>query len=133
MLVEAPKSTSLSARIQNCPSHGAANLRRKANVKAWRYLFAGEFPNHTLGPCCPNSDGAWHGSELGLIFGTTESRGQGKDTDNEKKLAKTLRDVWSGFAKDPVNGLEKMDWPVYDAKSKSNSKWRCVTFANSKP
>jgi hypothetical protein len=112
---------SVQARIQNCPSHAAANLRRQTNVKVWRYLFAGEFPNHTLGPCCPNAQGAWHGAELGLIFGTVESRGQGKDTKNGKQLAKILRDAWSTFAKDPVNGLEKMGWPVYNPESESLS------------
>jgi carboxylesterase type B len=79
---------------------------------------SGEFPNHTLGPCCPNAEGAWHGYELGLIFGTTESRGQGKDTENEKKLAIKLREAWSTFAKDPVSGLERLGWPVYDPNSK---------------
>jgi hypothetical protein len=53
-----------------------------------------------------------------LIFGTTELKNKGLDTPNEKKLAKTMRDAWTGFAKDPVHGLEKLGWPVYDTSSK---------------
>jgi cholinesterase len=109
------KPDSIQARIQNCPSHADAELRRKAGVKAWRYLYSGEFPNHTLGPCCPDAEGAWHGAEIGQIFGTVESRGQGKNTAAEERLAKSMREAWTAFAKDPENGLSKLVWPVYDS------------------
>lgn len=109
---------SLSSKLSNCPSHLAALIRRKANVPAWRYIYAGQFPNQSLGPCCPNATGAWHGSEIALIFGTTNLKKKGEDTAEETKLGKTLREAWTGFAKDPVHGLHKMGWPLYDASSK---------------
>ena len=96
----------------------AAKVRRDAGVPAWRYLYAGEFPNNSLGPCCPDSRGAWHGSEIALIFGTTEVKGQGSDTPNEKTLAFAMRNAWTNFAKDPAHGLEKLGWPSYDPSSK---------------
>jgi carboxylesterase type B len=107
---------SLSSSIFNCPSHIVANIRIKAGVPAWRYLYAGEFPNLSIGSLYQNLKGAWHGSELGLIFGTAETLDKGLDTANEKKLAKDLRVAWSTFAKDPVHGLEKLGWPVYNPK-----------------
>jgi cholinesterase len=115
------KAGSAAAKASNCPSDAAARLRTKVGVPAWRYLYAGEFPNHTLGPCCPDADGAWHGGELALLFGTTETRkvSKGADTANEKKLAKSLRDAWAGFAKDPVHGLEKLGWPKYGPDTES--------------
>jgi cholinesterase len=108
---------SLSSKLSNCPSHLAALVRRNANVPAWRYIYAGEFPNQSLGPCCVNATGAWHGSEIALVFGTTELKKKGEDTVEEKKLSKTLREAWTGFAKDPVHGLHKIGWPIYDASS----------------
>lgn len=32
-------------------------------------------------------------------------------------MSLTLREAWTGFAKDPVQGLLKLGWPVYDASS----------------
>ncbi|KAF2401659.1 alpha/beta-hydrolase [Trichodelitschia bisporula] len=105
---------SLSNRISGCGSGAAADVRRKLGVPAWRYLYSGSFPNNGLGPCCTAAKGAWHGAEIALIFGTTELKNKGQDTPNEAKLSKTLRDAWTGFAKDPVNGLSKLGWPRYD-------------------
>jgi cholinesterase len=58
---------------------------------------------------------------LALLFGTTETRkvSKGADTPNEKKLAKSLRDAWAAFAKDPAHGLEKLGWPLYEPDSGS--------------
>jgi cholinesterase len=92
-------------------------VRRDAGVPAWRYLYSGEFPNQSLGPCCPNSEGAWHGSEIALIFGTTEIKKEGTDTPAETKLAAEMRKAWTAFAKDPVDGLNKLGWPSYDPDS----------------
>jgi cholinesterase len=58
-----------------------------------------------------------HGSEIGLIFGTADLKGKGEDTPNQKKLGKAMREAWTGFAKDPVHGLHKLGWPIYDISS----------------
>jgi hypothetical protein len=57
---------------------------------------------------------------LALIFGTTETRKVSKisDTENERTLAKKMRDAWAAFAKDPNKGLEALGWPQYDPSSK---------------
>jgi cholinesterase len=115
------KLNSTAARGSNCASALAAKRRRDAGINAWRYVYAGEFPNNSLGPCCPNAEGAWHGSEIAIIFGTTELKNKGPDTPNEKKLAKAMQTAWATFAKDPVHGLHKLGWPFYDSSSKWSS------------
>jgi len=56
------------------------------------------------------------------LLSSSERQGSKKgreDTANEKKLAKTMRDAWAGFAKDPIHGLPKLGWPVYDSSKPS--------------
>jgi carboxylesterase type B len=111
-----------------CPSGAAAKARRDAGVPAWRYLYAATWPNQQLGSCCPNVKGAWHGSEIALIFGTTELKKKGADLPAEKELGKKMRDAWAGFAKDPDHGLEKLGWPVYDPNSKRTTEATVVVL-----
>jgi len=61
---------------------------------------------------------------LALIFGTTETRKVSKipDTQNERNLAKKMRDAWAAFAKDPNKGLEALGWPQYDPSSKCSTR-----------
>ena len=73
-----------------------------------RYRYYGVFPNQEISP----KAGAYHSSEIPLLFGTTEDTG--KDTPSETKLARNMRHAWAEFAKDPVNGLVKLGWPVYN-------------------
>ncbi|KAF1816769.1 alpha/beta-hydrolase [Eremomyces bilateralis CBS 781.70] len=110
---------SLVSLLRNCPSSAAARARRAAGVPAWRYLYAGEFPNQSLGPAFANVSGAWHGAEIALIFGNTGLGDNGPDTENETKLIKKIRAAWTGFAKDPVRGLSKLGWPQYDLQTES--------------
>jgi cholinesterase len=81
-----------------------ASVVHKAPV--WRYRWFGDFPNLII-TTNPDS-GAWHGSEIPIIWGT--------DMDIQNKVARTpaeelistfMREVWSSFAKEPVNGLTK--------------------------
>ncbi|KAF1814568.1 alpha/beta-hydrolase [Eremomyces bilateralis CBS 781.70] len=105
---------SLQARLSNCASAEAAQIRRDADVPAWRYVYSGEFPNQIIGQ---NITGAWHGAEIALIFGNTGVRGP--DTEIEKKLIKKIQSAWSGFAKDPKHGLSQLGWPLYNAQGET--------------
>jgi len=95
-----------------CGTHGAAVSYRKAGVNAWRYLYAGTWGNDS-------APGAGHGAEIALVFGTIghPKSGRAKPTPEEEKLSLKLREAWTEFAKDPVNGLTKLGWPLYDEKS----------------
>jgi cholinesterase len=72
--------------------------------------------------------GPFHGSEIGLVFGTTEyqqtffsemtnEKISYPDTAEQKSLTKMMMTAWATFAKDPENGLDRLGWPVYDEKS----------------
>jgi cholinesterase len=108
--------TSAMNTLIGCGPHAAARSRIKAGINAWRYLYSGEYPNQNIG-----FPGAWHGSEIGPVFGTTELLSRKPDTKEEIELSMKLRQAWTEFAKDPVNGLVKLGWPIYDEESKLTS------------
>jgi cholinesterase len=74
--------------------------------------------------------GAFHGSEIPLVFGSSQYQQiyyseQAKknisfpDTPEQERLVKSMMKAWSTFAKDPDNGLEKeLKYPVYNPKGK---------------
>ncbi|TID22676.1 hypothetical protein E2P81_ATG01804 [Venturia nashicola] len=114
---------SMANGVFSCPSGAAAQARTNARIKAYRYLYAGEWPNQDIAP----KVGAWHGSEVGMVFGTVEYQQQffgsmiGQkisfpNTDAQKVLEKKMMGAWAAFAKDPVSGLEKLGWPTYDER-----------------
>jgi carboxylesterase type B len=98
----------------SCSARDAALVRRKAGISAWRYRFYGEFPNTEIDP----KAGAWHGIEEFAVFGTAEFLTKIPETKEQIDLGKKVREAWSSFAKDPVNGLLTLGWPVYDDNSK---------------
>jgi cholinesterase len=87
-----------------CPPARAIEARLKAGLPAWRYRYMYANPI------------AAHGSELGVIWGTTDKikRGNKTTTAEEIALSKNVRKAWATFAKDPQEGLTKIGWPVYD-------------------
>jgi cholinesterase len=93
-----------------CGPHAAALSYRKAGVNSWRYLYSGTWGNDT-------APGAGHGAEIALVLGTIDHPTRKKSTPEESKLSLLLRQAWTTFAKDPVHGLTKLGWPLYDEKS----------------
>lgn len=93
-----------------CGPNAAALAYRKAGVNAWRYLYSGTWGNDT-------APGAGHGAEIPLIFGTIDHPSRRKSTPEEAKLSLSMREAFTTFAKDPVQGLTKLGWPLYDEKS----------------
>jgi carboxylesterase type B len=113
----APAMLGMSDAAFSCPAGYTAKVRVKAGVPAWRYRYHGEFENTRIATV--PGPGAYHSGEIPLVFGATELRpGASKDTPEEAKLSKNMRHAWAEFAKDPVNGLKKLGWPVYDESSK---------------
>jgi carboxylesterase type B len=104
-----------SDMLFTCPSADAARRRVNAGIPAWRYRYMGIWNNTALS----SDSGAYHGSEIPLIFGTSEIQPSNpKDTPEQIKLAKIMRHAWAEFAKDPEKGLTKLGWPIYDTQSK---------------
>lgn len=58
----------LGNSIFHCPSGDVAKARANNKVPVWRYQYAGDFPNLKIA----EGAGAFHGSEIGMAFGTVE-------------------------------------------------------------
>ncbi|KAH7360273.1 Alpha/Beta hydrolase protein [Rhexocercosporidium sp. MPI-PUGE-AT-0058] len=101
----------------NC---GAA-LRAKlsaAKVPTWRYRYFGDFPNLALSTV--SSSGAWHGSEIPMVFGTDlDVQNVTARTTAQEKIGDYMQGAWAAFVKDPERGLKKYGWPNYDPQSKT--------------
>lgn len=87
--------------IFTCPSAQRANISLANSLPVWRYRWFGSFPNTQL--LTNVNNGAWHGSELGVLFGTNQVATP--NTAEENAIGTQLRGMWATFAKDPVNGL----------------------------
>lgn len=111
------KLVELGRRLLNgqftCPGIAAAKARARAGVPVWTYRYAGEFPNQDLGP----GTGAWHGSEIALIFGTEKAGSGASDTVEERALSESMRTTWTGFAQHPEEAMRILGWPQFDLTS----------------
>ncbi|GLB45054.1 putative type-B carboxylesterase lipase family protein [Lyophyllum shimeji] len=88
-----------------CPTAQTANDRVQANVSVWRYEYQAVFPDISRYPGLR----AYHGSELPLVWGTSER----SRSEEEVALSKYMQGAWVAFARDPVNGLNAYGWPQY--------------------
>jgi Carboxylesterase family len=106
------KSTASENLGFTCPAGTVAAARAKAGIPTWRYRYFGVWPNNQLTP----TSGAWHGSEIGPLFGTTAIVSGEQPIPAEIELGEKMRHAWASFAKDPYNGLKRPEiaWPTYD-------------------
>jgi hypothetical protein len=94
----------------HCGPGPVATSRLIHDIPAWRYVYAGEYPNQEIG-----FDGAWHGSEIGMVFGTSEYHSRRANTPDQGVLSDTMMLAWTSFAKQPWYGLRMMGWPIYNS------------------
>lgn len=102
--------------------------RVQNGVPVWRYRYFGDFANVRLYP----GSGAYHGSDLLQIFGTAQDVSGEPNSPTEEATARYMMDAWASFARDPVRGLRRFGWPVYDPKGmrygfSCGCRWRAVT------
>jgi acetylcholinesterase len=91
-----------------CPADLTARSRHTSGAKTFRYFYSGNFSN-----IAPRLwEGAYHSSELPLIFGTS-GIARGASTAFEISLGEKMQDLYLAFATDPVNGLPSQGWPAY--------------------
>ena len=100
-----------NADVFTCPISDAAKYRSLHGVPTWRYRYHGDFYNLRL-TNDPDS-GAWHGSELPILFKTAAESSGVPDTPAEQEYSDYLQMVWAAFAKDPRHGLDKYRFPDY--------------------
>ncbi|KAJ5760300.1 Carboxylesterase type B [Penicillium odoratum] len=98
-----------------CPSGQAVRDRVAHNVPAWQARYFGDWDNLRLYP----GSGAYHGSDLPMVFGTAEKISMLPDSEAERKTSHYMASAWVAFASDPKNGLKKFGWPRYDPHEKT--------------
>jgi acetylcholinesterase len=84
-----------------------ANITATAGIPAWRYLFNATFPNTQPAAALGVNLGAYHSSEIPIVFGTFPQAGA---TAQEVELSKFVRGAWSAFAKNPEGGPGWSKW-----------------------
>ena len=103
----------LTLSLSTCPDARGAAARAKYNVPVWRTHYFGEWRN--LNPL--SWLGAYHSSDIPMIFGTSDLRGP--DIDLEKATSNYYQSAWAAFARDPEHGLDAFGWPTYSANTTS--------------
>ncbi|KAF9636514.1 Carboxylesterase [Lasiodiplodia theobromae] len=92
------KSRILTDYGYTCTTSAIANTAVQAGYSVWRYYFDASFPNTQPFP----GAGAWHTSEISLVFGTYPRNNQ--TTAQQIRLSRFLQLSWADFAKDPYGG-----------------------------
>jgi acetylcholinesterase len=98
-----------SEEVFLCSAARTSHLRQSRSLTTYRYRYDGNFSN--ISP--PAYPGAYHASELPLIFGTA-SEFHGASTDYEDQVSRTMQDIWLEFGKDSEHGLRKAGWGTYE-------------------
>jgi len=84
--------------IYTCTTAAIAHTAALAGNRIWRYYFNASFPDYQPIP----SAGAWHTSEIPLVFGTYKQDKTGDLT--RYQLSKSMQRAWCDFAKYPEKG-----------------------------
>lgn len=107
-------ASEFTASFATCPGNTAAAGKAAFGVPVWRARYFGVWPNVNPLPWL----GAYHSSDLPMVFGTSDLRGP--DTEAEKETSRYMQSAWAAFARDPVNGLtaEEFAWPTYGRSEK---------------
>lgn len=98
--------------VMTCASRNTARARKTAGVKVWRYRYFGDWPNSYIA----DGAGAYHGSEMPMVFGSTEHFRNVSDTSEEAKVVESMMSAWAAFARDPECGLGRLGWPEFHEK-----------------
>ncbi|KAJ6524859.1 carboxylesterase [Mycena vulgaris] len=102
-----------SAEAFTCATSQTASFRANAGVPTWRYRYFGDWDNLRLYA----GSGAYHGSELEMVFGTGEGVSGRKNGALKEGVSRMMRRAWGAFARDPGAGLSGLGWPKYGANT----------------
>lgn len=93
-----------------CATARAVEHRVRERIPTWRYRYFAEFPNLRLYP----GSGAFHGSEIPMIFDTAPDISLEPNTPEQEALSDYMMSAWAAFARDPRAGLTGLGWPEYN-------------------
>ncbi|PSN70828.1 para-nitrobenzyl esterase [Corynespora cassiicola Philippines] len=97
-----------------CPVVQTTLDRYASSTTTFRYLYGGNFSN-----IAPQWwEGAYHSSELPLIFGTHDIA-RTPSTPFQYDVSHQMQDYWLAFAEDPINGLPKLGWEAYEPQGQA--------------
>ncbi|CZR66959.1 related to triacylglycerol lipase V precursor [Phialocephala subalpina] len=105
-----------------CPLAKEVRTRNLVGLPTYRYQYAGNFSN--ISPV--DWMGAYHSSELPLLFGTHDQVFKGPSTAFEYNVSHTMEALWLSFASNPSGGPARWTketgyfaWPQYEQTSSS--------------
>jgi carboxylesterase type B len=105
-------------RAFTCPNSDTTKHRVQYGVPTWRYIYDGDWDNLRLyngsAGLAPEGSGAYHGSDLNMIFGTAEDVSGLENTPSEDATSRYMMGAWAAFARDSKAGLEEYGWPQYN-------------------
>lgn len=108
-------------RAFTCPTGEETNYRVQYGVPTWRYRYMGDWDNLRLYPAWgayPDS-GAYHGSDMGMIFGTAYDITGTPNTLPEELTSRYMQGAWAAFGRSPQYGLNVYGWPSYNPNTTS--------------
>ncbi|KAK7959643.1 cholinesterase precursor [Apiospora aurea] len=112
-------------RAFTCPSAYTAGYRVRYGVPTWRYRYFGDWDNLRLyngsAGLGPRGSGAYHGSEIEMVFGTVRDVSGLESSCEEDVTSRYMMAAWAAFARDPTGGLTTHGWPLYDPTDSSLS------------
>lgn len=100
-----------------CATAAETFWRSRVGVPTYRARYMADWDNLRLFD--PPSSGAYHGVEVNMITGNSESVSGIGPSPPEAQLTHTMQEAWAAFAADPVRGLGRLGWPQYDAGGES--------------
>ncbi|CAA9964651.1 PnbA Carboxylesterase type B [Pyrenophora teres f. maculata] len=104
-------------RAFTCPTAHSVGYRVKHEVPTWRYRYHGQWDNLLLynssAGLGPRGSAAYHGSDLGLVFGTAQDISGLPNSPAENRYIDYIQGAWAAFARDSQKGLTQYGWPEY--------------------
>lgn len=105
-------------RAFTCPTSAAARYRVTWGVPTWRYRYHGQWDNLRLydgsAGLGPRGSGAYHGSEVEMVFGTGRDVSLVDNSVQENRVSAYMMGAWAAFARYPAEGLATYGWPAYN-------------------
>ncbi|KAI1112454.1 alpha/beta-hydrolase [Nemania sp. NC0429] len=96
-----------------CAAAAETYWRSGAGVPTFRARYMADWENLRLYDT--PSSGAYHGVEVNMITGNSESVSGIAPSPHEAGLTGAMQVAWAAFAADPVRGLLRLGWPRYQA------------------
>ena len=115
-----------NAEAFTCPTAKVADSRAKQGVPMWRFRYLADWDNLRLYP----TSGAYHGSDVTMIFGSSAAVSGLPESREQKKLKALMMKAWAAFGDDPAMGLwTVMGWPKYQSNGMFHGEGSGWTFA----